>query len=756
MRLAPAGLALGVVLAIATLHAVRPGFWRDVEAWIFDRYQTISPRPFEEDGIVRVVDIDEASLARLGQWPWPRSFLAAMIERLTDAGVAVIAFDMVFAEADRTSPRHIVEVWQRYNQRFLTATGAAEVAALEMALIDDLPDHDAILAEIIGESPVVLGRFLSGGLGRGTPAVKGGVSVLGSPVDGALVSFEGVVENLPGLVEPASGLGSVSLAPSGGETVRRVPLIARAGGVIVPALSVEALRVAQGARGYLVQATDAGGEIDLRDGVGVASMRVGGLVLPLEPDGTLRVRFAGARPERRIPAWQVLDGAAMPPALAEEVRGRIILVGTSAPGLRDLVTTPLERDVPGVEVHAEIVEQAVAQTFLARPDWAVGRERLVLLAGGALVVVLIGAGLPVLAIGAMALGAAGALGGGWYAFEAHGLLLSPVGPTIGPAGALLVGLSLNFFLAERSRREITGQFQHFVAPEVIEEIVADPERYLKPGGESRELAVMFVDMRGFSTKTEDMTPEEVISFVNELLTPLTDVVLENEGTVDKYMGDAVMAFWNAPKFVDDMDAKAVATALRLLDAAEAISADNLAAGRPDVRVAIGINTGPCSVGNMGSTRRLSYSCVGDPVNLASRLEGQTRRYVVDVLVGETTAARVIGSGGAGGGFALLALDRLKVKGRARPEEVYTVAGEAALVGTPAFEAVAATLGEARALYAARDWDGAEAAFGRLARLGGVGRFDPAGTVAEYRARIARWRERPPPPDWDGAFEALSK
>ncbi|MEM6972664.1 MAG: adenylate/guanylate cyclase domain-containing protein [Pseudomonadota bacterium] len=743
--LTPSLLGLAVVISVLVLQALRPGLFETVADPLFDSFQRVEPRVFEPDGVVRVVDIDEASIRELGQWPWPRSFLAAMVDRLSGAGVAAVGFDMVFAEDDRTSPKHIGEVWQRYNRRFFTTGGGGSRAALELLQVEGLHDHDEIFGEAIARGPVVLGTFLSGGLGDGAVPVKAGVSMLGGvEAQRDLLDFSNAIVNLPQLSGPAVGVGSVSLAPAEVDVVRRVPMLSRVGEQVIPSLSLETLRVAQGAGSYILRASDAGGNTELGERARIDGMRVGALALPLEPDGTLRVRFAGASPIRRIPARDILEGAALNPNLVPELQGRIILVGASAAGLRDLVATPLEPSVPGVEVHAEIIEQIVAQEFLTRPDIVRGIERLAIVGLGGLVCALLFAQAQGIALMVATTSVAGSFVASWIAFASYATLLNPVGIAFATGGAYLLALISAYFSTEKSRREITKQFQHFVSPQVIEEIIADPDRHLSPYGDQRELSVMFLDVRSFSTITEKMPPEDVIRFINDLLTPLTDVILEHEGTVDKYMGDAIMAFWNAPRLTEDKETKAAQTALALLDALEDVNAGFAERGIAPVGISIGINTGLCSVGNMGSTRRLSYSCVGDPVNLASRLEGLTRRYGVDILIGSATASRAEG-------VALLRLDRVVVKGRTQPEWVWAVAGDGALAETPAFRALDETLDAARAAYGARDWDRAERLLDDLAAMAPVGRIAPAGIAAEFRRRIAEHRLAPPPEGWDGAL-----
>jgi len=756
-------LGLGLTAAVFTVQALGLSGVRAVEAALFDQYQKLSPRPYDPDSPVRIVTIDDASLKRFGQWPWPRTYMAELTRRLTGAGVAAIGYDIVFAERDRTTPEVIEETWRRFG-------GPAPTISMNGA-----PDHDAAFAARLGEVLSVLaiaGRGLTTdetGDAPPAPVLKAGISVVGDDPAGALERQPAAVVNLPVLAEAAWGIGVISLGEETGRIVREVPLVKMIGGRRAPALSVELLRVALREGGYTLKTTGAQGELGA-ESVQATFFRVGDREIPVTGSGAMRVYFAGSqwcrRPgetgghacpipgqsERRtIPAWRILAGDAIPAEVAAEVANRIVLVGVSAEGLLDIIATPLERRVPGTAVHAEMIEQIAAfpPTYLIRPDWAFGLERL-----GVIVFGLVATGLglaqrPWIGLAAVAVLMAGAFGASWLAFDHHKLLVGPIFPALTALAVYVVLTGVGIFTKERERRAIRSQFAHFVPAGLIEEIAADPERQLTPQGAERVLSVMFIDVRGFSSATEHMDPQTVVAFVNDFLTPLSDLILDRGGTIDKFIGDAVMAFWNAPGLADDHAARAVRTLLDLPDVIERINRSNRARGLPAIRAGAGVNTGPCSVGLMGSRRRLGYTTIGDAVNLASRLEGLTKAYGVTNCIGETTAVE------AGPGFAILEIDRVAVKGRARPERVHTVVGGAEIAEDPGFAALADRLAAARAAYAARDWDRAQTAFQALGNRR-IGLIDPQGLAAAYLARIAAYRERPPPADWDGTHMADSK
>ena len=288
-----------------------------------------------------------------------------------------------------------------------------------------------------------------------------------------------------------------------------------------------------------------------------------------------------------------------------------------------------------------------------------------------------------------------------------------------------------------------------MSPDVIEEIAEDPDRYLTPGGDLRDLSIMFCDVRKFSTITENMTPQETILFINEFLTPLTDVVIRNSGTIDKYMGDCIMAFWNAPRKSDLHMEQATLALFQFKDALEEINRKFVEIGFPEIDIGVGVNTGPCAVGAMGSKMRLDYSCIGDAVNLSSRLEGITKQYGLWNCIGNNTAE------GVNHQFALLEIDQVAVKGRSQPERIWTVVGEADVIHDPQYAELRAAVDEGLAAYKAQDWDRAEAAYRRAAEIQ-LDALDPSGLRDVFLERIEEYRKDPPPADWDGVYVATSK
>ena len=752
-----AALGLGILMIAAVILVFDFGPERQmtsVREAVFDQYQRIKPRPYNPESPVRVVDIDDASLKALGQWPWPRTFLAEMIYRLTNAGAAAIAFDMIFAEQDRTSPAILVPSLQRFGDDYSAVF--KDPASLPADV--PIPDHDANLGWIVGQAPVVLGMIAEqGAADTSLPATLRAPAVLGGTKEdllGVVDTYRNVVNNLPVLTEGAAGIAAFNLSATEGSIIRRVPMVLaidQGNDVkLLPTLSIEALRVGQAADSNQIKTSRGSGNTDLSGGLSIASIRTGQAIVPVDHDGALRVRYSGAVEERVISAHEILDPAGLPQHIAEDVVGKIIFVGTSVTGLFDLVRTPISDRIAGVHVHAEVAEQILDGAYLVNPDWALGVERLIAAVFGLIVVILLALNFPLSGFALMVLSVGGVVAGSWYAFSELSTLFNPLLPAMGIAVPHLTVSGYKFFTAEASRREVTRQFEHFVSPEVIQDIIEDPESHLTPGGAQRVLSIMFLDVRRFSTITEKMEPQEVIAFINKLLTPLTDTIIENQGTIDKYMGDAVMAFWNAPRETPDHELKATKAMLEFDPIMDELNEEFTRMGLPDIDIGVGINTGECSVGNMGSLKRLAYSCVGDSVNLASRLEGQTKAYGVRNLIGSATAAV------AKDHFACIELDAVAVKGRTQPETIFTVAGDSGVLNSTAFINLHNRLKHARDLYLQQDWDGSEAAFHQAADLGIVGGLDPRPLAGIMIERIMGYRIDPPPPDWDGVYVATSK
>ncbi|MBK1669983.1 hypothetical protein CKO28_18270 [Rhodovibrio sodomensis] len=754
-RWLPTLIGVAALCIVIALRVADPVPVTQVRNWVFDGYQRIEPRTYQPAG-VRVVDIDETALKTYGQWPWPRTIVASLIERLDKLGAAAIVFDMVFAEPDRTAPENLLTAWK----------GHGLTQPIREAL-QGLPDPDSVLARAIASAPTVTGfvprtaeQMTGTTLSSRKPPRPAGFAYSGDNPAQLLPRFSGATTNLPSIADAATGNGSFGLVSDLDNVVRHVPLAQTIDGKVYPSLAAEALRVAQGARTHIIKTSTGSGERYFGGDLGVTAMKIGRIEVPTTAKGRLVLYDTGPVAARSISAARVLGGP-LDNTLRQQVQGQIVLIGTSAPGLGDIRATPLDPAAAGVTVQAQALEQMILGAHLRRPDWANGAETLALLVvGGALILLLPGLGAVWCAVlGAVAVG--GGMAGSWFAFTEARLLLDPVFPALAGFAVYLPMSSVLFFQTERQKRFVRSAFARYLSPALVERLAARPNE-LKLGGENRELTLLFSDIRGFTGVAETMTPDQLTNFMNAFLTPMTDEVLARYGFVDKYMGDAIMAFWNAPVHVDGHPLEAARTALgmrrRLVDLNRTWEAEYAASGRefPGIAVGIGLHTGVACVGNMGSEQRFDYSALGDNVNLASRFEGQCKTYGVDnVVSGETLAS-------CGDEIAALEIDLVRVKGRREPARIFTLVAEREALRNTGFDAFGADHAAMLEAYRAQDWDRADAAALRCQdALQAAPGWLPSGCTlapiyALYRTRIAALRADPPVADWDAVFDAQTK
>ena len=718
MALAAAGLV--ALLVIAEPLALRA--LRDI---VFDGYQRLGPRPFAADMPARIVDIDDESLEKFGQWPWPRTLLAQLVGAVGAQAPAVIALDIVLSEPDRTSPARLIGL--------LPPSPARQALAAELA---GAPSSDATLAAALAPLPAVSGIVLAQNT-RPVP-VRGGFASAGDDPLPFLPRFSGAISPVEEIAPAFKGFGALNWVPEYDLVVRRVPAVLDGGGRLVPSLAVEALRVAQQAGSIVVKASNASGEAAFGARSGIVSLKVGAVVIPTEADGTVRLRYAGARAERRIPAWKVLTGAVP----RGEIEGRLVFVGASASALADHRATPLDAAVPGVEIHAEMVEHALGGHRLARPDWARGAEAVATVLAAALAALAALRLAPLAGAGVTALLMAGLVWGSWRLFAGGDLLLDPLPPAFAAAFGFALPSLARWKASEAERHAIRAAFGHYLAPALVERLAAAPGN-LRLGGERRTLTILFADVRGFTNLAETLKddPEALTALMNRLMTPLSRAILETDGTIDKYIGDAVMAFWNAPLDVADHPARAAAAALAMrkelarLNAALAAGAARSGRAHVPIDIGIGINTGETVVGNMGSDVRFDYSALGDPVNLASRLEEETQASGAQILLGETTAEAVRDR------FAVIPIGRIPLRGKKAPVALHALLGDEAMRRSAEFGQLAAGIEAALAAGEAHRWDDALAGLAAIAAPAAA--LGASGCVAAMTARIRARQARPP-------------
>ncbi len=732
------GLSSLVLLAFV-VHAAgffRVGFIDQMENLAYDAHLRFT-MPSTLDESVVIVDIDEVSLTAEGRWPWPRDKLARLVQNLFEEyEVRLVGFDIVFAEADESSGLKVLEELANNellgNQEFIS----------QLQIIRPELDYDGIFAEAIQKYDVILGYYFNIGSSEFDTPRTGS---LPEPVfeksvfQGKNVKFltaTGYGGNIQALSTSSLGAGHFTQQPDRDGVVRRVPMLVRFDDQYYASLSLEVIRrvldeemipgfemPAFGTRGYPF----------------LESLKVGKVSIPVDRHVKTLVPFRGGKGSfPYVPATQVLHAVADKNILKD----RIVLLGTSAPGLLDLRATPTEEAYPGVEVHANLIAGILGGTVMEAPEYTLGAEIIMLVVAG-VGMVLAGTLLsPLFTTLYTGAGIILYVGFNHLVWTSGGLVLPVASGILMVLAMFLLHMSYGYFVETRGKRQITGLFGQYIPPELVDEMAKAPTDY-SHAAENRELTVLFSDVRGFTTLSEGLSPTDLSDLMNQFLTPMTGVIHDARGTIDKYMGDAIMAFWGAPLADPDHPRHALEAGIAMLESLGDINKAFRERGWPDIRIGVGVNTGPMMVGDMGSEFRMAYTVLGDAVNLGSRLEGLTKEYGVGIIVGETTKAAVPE-------YAFRELDRVRVKGKAKPVAIYEPLCRKEEIDKEQKKELK-LLAETIKMYRAQQWDMAELNFENLQRISRSPNLYKA-----YVERIKIFRQEPPPSDWDGVFDHKTK
>ena len=718
------------LLPFAVLLAFLPlldpmNIFSDLRLRSFDTFQQLYPREKMQDDPVVLIDIDDESLNRYGQWPWPRNLVAELVNQ-TYYSLAT-GFDIVFAEPDRTGSSQLKRTYQ---------SNPSMISALE-----SVQDHDEIFSRSIEDhGTVVLGLAPNNNGVSEFNQMKSGLVLQGDDPKQFLNQYSGVESNIEILENVSSGLGSMSIG-NNDSIVRTIPTFELIGDQLLPSFPLEVLRVAVGANTYQIKSSNASSEQAFGEATGINHVKLGNLVMPTNPDGSLWIYSTETDNMNIIPAWQILDGTIDP----EFFDGKITVVGTSASGLFDLRSSALEKNIPGVTIVAQFIQQIVSGTFLQRPDWVGGLE----LISGLLLSIVITLAIqrfgPIGGLVIFLTGVGSIYIGSYYLFMDQRFLVDPISPTVICLIAYLVITFFNFLFTELERSKVRTAFSQYLAPAMVDRL-AESSESLVLGGETKEMTMLFSDIRGFTGISEQYKddPEGLTQLINKLLSVLSDEILLTEGTIDKYMGDCIMAFWNAPTDQPEHASLAVKAAMEMGRAMQKLNEELAAEGKKTMAVGIGINTGDCVVGNMGSTQRFDYTVLGDTVNLASRLEGQSGEYGFQIIAGADTVKSL-------SGYEIFELDLLAVKGKTEPVTIFTIFEDAQSDIDDA-DVFRAAHQEFLKAYRAQDWDAAMKHINRYQKE--VPSFNHYYDL--FAARIKSLQKNPPGSDWTGVFVALSK
>jgi adenylate cyclase len=689
------------------------------------------------DPSIVILDIDEKSLKEReqggeGRWPWPRDRMALMLDKLFDKyQIEVLGFDVVFPERDETSGVRVLER--------LAGNELSDVPQFKAAFEKIKPqlEYDDIFARKMQGRKVVLGyTFLEADTSRKgmLPAPVFGLEALGNNIL-AIPPNQGYTANLPVLQKKAVSAGHFNPETEQDGVIRRVPLFSRHGDHFYEALSLAVVRSYYGMPPVkLIFADYAQG------GAALEEVSVGGLKIPVDERSRALIPYRGPRGSfRYISLVDVMNDRVD----VNELRGKIALVGTTAPGLQDIRVAPVDAVYPGVEAHANLIAGMVDGTIKRRPAYSEGAQLVVVMAIGMILALL----LPFLSIGkstviTLLLLTASAGLNAWL--FTHGNFVLPIATNL---ILILCIFGFNtiwgYFKEAHAKKQIEGLFGQYVPPELVDEMAESPGSY-NMAPRAAELSVLFSDVRGFTTISEALSPEDLSSYINEYLTTMSKVIREgHRGTLDKYIGDAIMAFWGAPVADAHHAQNAVLAAMDMQKQAKTVNEKFAQKGWPPFKIGVGVNSGVMRVGDMGSQIRRAYTVMGDAVNLGSRLEGITKEYGADIILGEVTKELI-------SGIVCREVDRVRVKGKDEPIAIFQPLGLEHEV-TPAKRAQIDIWAEALRMYRAQDWDGAEA---QLLKLKSMETSDELYDI--FLGRVAGYRANPPPPSWDGVYKFETK
>jgi adenylate cyclase len=640
-------LLLPLAILIALIPLANPlNIFNDLRLFAFDTLQQISPRDKLEDDPVVIIDIDDQSLNNLGQWPWSRDLLSRLVTNTEQA--LTTSFDIVFAERDRTGSDVLSEQYSANSDLIKE--------------LKKIKPNDRVFAESMeSHSTVVLGSAPNNKLITEDISPKYGLIIQGDSPKEFLPKYTGMQNNLPTLIDSSAGVGSMSIGGNS-SIVRSLPTFEVVNGQIVPSLMLETLRVAIGASTYQIKSSNASGELAFGESTGINNVKLGNVIIPTNSNGYLWLHSTFKKNLNIIPAFEVINNAYD----KEFFAGKIVLVGTSASGLLDIRNTSLENDIPGVTIIAQGIQQIINGDFLVRPDWMEGAEFLFGLLFSILICLIIQYFGPIGGLITFLVANLSSLYGSFYGFNELDYLIDPISPLIICLTSYLIITFFNFLFTELERSKVRTAFSQYLAPEMVSRL-AESSESLKLGGEKKNMTFLFSDIRGFTAISESYksNPEELTELINNLLTVLSNEILDNAGTIDKYMGDCIMAFWNAPTDQDNHTDLALKASFDMEKALKEFNIEFEKQKGMELKIGIGINTGECIVGNMGSEKRFDYTVLGDPVNLASRLEGQSGTYGFQRILGQETV------NGLKSNTILFELDLIQVKGKNEPVKIYT-------------------------------------------------------------------------------------
>jgi adenylate cyclase len=691
--------------------------------------------PGTVDSRIVVLDIDEKSLGEIGRWPWSRAVMADLINKLFEKyGIDVLGFDVVWAERDTSSG---IDTLDQLAQKDLKQVSGFQDVYQKLR---PTLDNDGLFARAMKGHPVVLGYYFN----AEDNAVR--ANAIPDPVlqkgtfTGRSINFypwKGYTGNLPIYQKAAAGAGHFNPRVDDDGVSRRVPMLLEFDGAYYEPLSLAMVRTYLGVKTGQVPKVEPGyaPERFLQKGyAGLEWLKVGPLTIPVDDTASALIPYRGKQKSYPyISLADVLKDRVDP----EKLKGRIAIVGASAPGLLDLRSTPVESVYPGVEIHANLIAGMLDRNLKEKPPYMLGFEVTLLVIGGVVLALLIPMLSALWATVATLVGLALIVAFNFVVWGVGGMLLPLAASILMTITIYTMNMAYGYFVESKSKRQFTELFGQYVPPELVDKMAEDPGKYnMEP--RSAELTILFSDVRGFTSISEALKPEELREYINDYLTDMSNIIRgKYRGTLDKYIGDAIMAFWGAP--VDDAQhaRNGVLAAIEMQKECGVLNAKFAARGWPTLKIGIGLNSGAVRVGDMGSQVRRAYTAMGDPVNVASRLEARTKHYGVGILVGEATRNTVKD-------VVFKEIDRIKVKGKDEAVTIYEPLGAEGEIAKETQDEIKLWNQTLRA-YRAQQWDQVEVNLINLQRM------NPACELYSrvYPEKVAEHRRSPPPAGWDG-------
>lgn len=610
-------------------------FFENLNNKILDAFFVYRGNVKADENIV-IVDIDEKSLSVLGQWPWSRDAVAQVLVNLANAEVGIVGLDIVFAESDRSSPKKV-----------LSKFGLSH---------EEAEDYDEVLAYVLANSPTISGYLFNfeAVVKKGIEPNISAIIIEKNKQDSEFLPVaKGLVSNIPLLQKKSFSSGFFNTIPDSDGIVRSVPLAVRYDESIYPSLSLEMIRLILGSKKVVFNYSD----------IGINSIGIGKVSIPTDRFGRLNVNYAGkAKAYRYISAIDIYNNEFK----KEDIKGKIVLIGTSAGGLLDLRATPLESTYPGVEIHANVLDNILNQNFITYPNWVEAVDILIILIMLISIVVIFtffGAYVTALSFTFFILSL---VGFSYWLFINEGIVLNIIYPLLSSTIFYMTLTSLHYLLESKQKDLIKSKLSKKVSAAVADSLIKQGNIDIFEAQE-KEVSIFFSDIRGFTSISEAFkNPKELIELLNMYMTPMTDIITKNQGTVDKFIGDAIMAYWNAPNSVENHADKALQSACEQIRTLEKLNKELKEKGYPRIDIGIGINTGNVVVGEMGSVGRSDYTIIGDSVNLGSRIEGLCKTYKAQILISEYTKEKLKEV------YDIVFLDEVKVKGKEEAVKIYKV------------------------------------------------------------------------------------